>query len=96
MCRLSADGTSIAASLKNINVAKIHSKKSNLEINYLNNSPEQMTEKEKYDVILNLEIVEHVDDINLYFKSCTKLCKFPKFQRCDKICRISIEKRPSK
>ena len=34
-----------------------------------------MTEKEKYDVILNLEIVEHVDDINLYFKSCTKLLK---------------------
>ncbi len=75
MCRLGADVTGIDASLKNINVAKIHSKKNNLEINYLKNSPEQMTEKEKYDVILNLEIVEHVDDINLYFKSCTKLLK---------------------
>ena len=35
MCRLGADVTGIDASLKNINVAKIHSKKSNLEINYL-------------------------------------------------------------
>ena len=30
---------------------------------------------EKYDVILNLEIVEHVDDLNLYIKYCNKLLK---------------------
>ena len=29
----------------------------------------------KFDVILNLEIVEHVDDVNLYIKSCYKLLK---------------------
>ena len=34
-----------------------------------------MNEGEKYDVILNLEIVEHVDDLNLYIKSCHKLLK---------------------
>ena len=34
-----------------------------------------MSENEKYDVILNLEIVEHVEDVNLYFRSCAKLLK---------------------
>ena len=34
-----------------------------------------MAEKEKFDVILNLEIVEHVDDVDLYLKSCYKLLK---------------------
>ena len=32
-------------------------------------------EIEKFDVILNLEIVEHVDDLKLYFKSCNQLLK---------------------
>ena len=34
-----------------------------------------MTENQKFDVILNLEIVEHVEDVDLYFKSCAKLLK---------------------
>ena len=75
MTRLGATVTGIDASEKNIKVAKIHSNKSNLKINYLNKSPEQMEEKEKYDVILNLEIVEHVEDINLYLNSCHSLLK---------------------
>ena len=75
MCRLGADVTGIDASFKNIKVAEIHSKKNNLNINYLSTSPEKMSEKEKYDVILNLEIVEHVEDVDLYFKSCAKLLK---------------------
>ena len=75
MCRLGAVVTGIDASLKNIKIAETHSKKNNLNINYLNKSPEEMNEKEKYDVILNLEIVEHVEDVDLYFKSCAKLLK---------------------
>ena len=50
-------------------------KKNNLNIRYINKSPEQLKEFEKFDVILNLEIVEHVDDVNLYMKSCFKLLK---------------------
>ena len=73
MCRLGAEVTGIDASLKNIEIAKLHAKKSNLKINYLNTSPEKMTENQKFDVILNLEIVEHVEDVDLYFKSCAKL-----------------------
>ena len=75
MSRLGADVTGIDASLKNIEVAKLHAKKGDLKINYVNTSPEKMSENEKYDVILNLEIVEHVEDVNLYFRSCAKLLK---------------------
>ena len=44
MARLGAKVTGIDASEKNINVAKIHSKKSNLKINYLNTSPENLND----------------------------------------------------
>ena len=46
-----------------------------VKINYLNKSPEQLTEKEKFDIILNLEVVEHVDDLDLYLQSCYNLLK---------------------
>ena len=75
IARLGANVTGIDASEKNINVAKLHSKKNGLKINYLNASPENFEEKEKFDIILNLEIVEHVNNVNLYIKSCYKLLK---------------------
>ena len=67
MCRLGAEVTGIDASSKNIKIAELHSKQNDLKINYINTSPERMKEKEKYDVILNLEIVEHVENVDLYF-----------------------------
>ena len=75
LARLGANVTGIDASEKNINVAKLHSKKSGLDIKYLNISPEKLDAFEKFDVILNLEIVEHVDNVNLYIQSCFKLLK---------------------
>ena len=75
MARLGGVVTGIDASEKNIKIAKIHSKKSKLKINYLNKSPEQLENLEKFDVILNLEVVEHVDNVNLYIKSCYNLLK---------------------
>ena len=75
IARLGANVTGIDASEKNINIAKLHSKKNGLKINYLNASPENLEYKEKFDIILNLEIVEHVDNVNLYIKSCYKLLK---------------------
>ena len=75
MARLGANVTGIDASEKNIKIAKLHSEKNNLQINYLNTSPENFNDFEKYDVILNLEIIEHVEDVNLYIKSCHKLLK---------------------
>ena len=75
MARLGGSVTGIDASDKNIKVAQIHSKRNNLKIEYLNKSPEQLNEIEKFDIILNLEVVEHVQDLNLYLKSCNKLLK---------------------
>ena len=75
MCRLGADVTGIDASDKNINIAKIHSKKNNLRINYICSSPEKLNVKNKFDVILNMEIVEHVEDVNFFLKSCSNLLK---------------------
>jgi 2-polyprenyl-6-hydroxyphenyl methylase/3-demethylubiquinone-9 3-methyltransferase len=75
MARLGGKVTGIDASEKNIKIAYHHSKKSNLEINYINKSPEQLKEREKFDIILNLEIVEHVDNLDLYLSSCHNLLK---------------------
>ena len=75
LCRLGADVTGIDASKKNIEVAKIHSKKNNLKIKYLNTSPEKNEINEKFDVVLNLEIVEHVDNLDLFLDSANKMLK---------------------
>ena len=75
MSRMGANVTGIDASDKNIKIAKLHSKKNKLKINYLCSSPEKLTIKKKFDVILNMEIVEHVEDIDFFLKSCSKLLK---------------------
>ena len=75
MCRLGANVTAIDASDKNINVARIHSKKNNLKIKFICTSPEKLKVTNKFDVILNMEIVEHVEDVNFFLKSCSNLLK---------------------
>ena len=75
MTRLGANVTGIDASNKNISIAKLHAKKNKLNINYLCASPENLKIKKKFDVILNMEIIEHVDDINFFISSCSKLLK---------------------
>ena len=68
--RLGADITGIDASLNNIEAAKLHAKGVGLDIKYLNVSPENLKSKDKFDVILNMEIVEHVSNVNLFMESC--------------------------
>ena len=63
MSRLGAEVTGIDASEKNIQVAKLHAKKNNLKID------------KKFDVILNMEIIEHVEDVDIFLKSCSSLLK---------------------
>ena len=75
MARLGASVTGIDASEKNIKVAKFHASQNNLNINYLNKSPEQLKDLKNFDVILNLEVVEHVENLNLYLSSCSTLIK---------------------
>ena len=75
LSRMGANVTGIDASDKNIKIAKLHSKKNKLNINYICSTPEKLKVKKKFDVILNMEIVEHVEDIDLFLKSSSKLLK---------------------
>ena len=75
MCRLGASVVGIDASKKNIEVAKFHAKKNKLKIDYKVASPEMLKTQVKFDVILNMEIVEHVEDINFFIKESSKLLK---------------------
>jgi 2-polyprenyl-6-hydroxyphenyl methylase / 3-demethylubiquinone-9 3-methyltransferase len=76
MARLGAEVTGADASERNIGIAKIHAEQSGLDINYLATTSEALAEKgEQYDVVLNMEVVEHVADVPLYLKSCSALVK---------------------
>ena len=73
--RLGAVMTGIDASNNNIEVAKLHSKEMNLNIKYICCSPENINLKSEFDIILNMEIVEHVSNVDLFIQSCSKLIK---------------------
>ena len=72
MARLGANVIGIDASSKNIKIAKHHLKKSKLKIKYYNASPENFKYKSKFDVVLNMEIVEHVQDVNIFINQTAK------------------------
>ena len=75
MSRLGAEVTGIDASSKNIEIAKYHARKNNLNVKYFCASPETFNTTTKFDVILNMEIVEHVEDVDFFLRSCSKLLK---------------------
>ena len=75
LARLGAKVTGIDPVKKNIEIAKHHLKRSKLNIKYYNFSPEKFKSKNKYDVILNMEIVEHVENVNLFIKESAKFLK---------------------
>ena len=73
--KLGANVTGIDASKKNINIAKIHCKKSKLKISYICSAPEKLKLNKKFDIVLNMEVVEHVDDLNNFIKKSSKFLK---------------------
>jgi len=75
MSRLGANVVGIDASDKNIKVAKLHAKKNNLDIKYLCATPETFKTEIKFDVILNMEIVEHVENVEFFLKSSSELLR---------------------
>ena len=75
MNKLGACVTGIDASKTNINIAKIHSKKNKLKINYICSSPENLKINQKFDIILNMEIVEHVEDVNFFINKSSQFLK---------------------
>jgi len=74
LSRMGANVTGIDAAKTNIEVAKIHMKESGLEINYLNTKPENIYDQ-KFDVVLCMEIIEHVEDVDFFIESCLNLLK---------------------
>ena len=75
LSRLGATVIGIDASNRNIKIAKMHLKKSKLDINYYCSSPESFEAKEKFDVVLNMEIVEHVDNVDFFLLKSSELLK---------------------
>ena len=75
LSKLGARVIGIDASEKNIKIAKTHAIKNNLKIDYYCASPENFISKEKFDVVLNMEIVEHVEDVNLFLKESSKFLR---------------------
>jgi len=76
MARLGADVVAADASEVNIEVAKIHAEQSGLDIDYRATTSEALEASgEKFDIILNMEVVEHVADVNLFMSSCARMVK---------------------
>ena len=73
--RLGADVTGIDASNSNVQVAKLHAEEMNLNIKYIYSSPEKINLENKFDVVLSMEVVEHVADVNFFIQTCSKLVK---------------------
>ena len=76
LARLGATVTGIDAAERNIAIARLHAEQSGLDITYAATTSEALAERqEKYHLVLNMEVVEHVDNVPLYMKSCADLVK---------------------
>src|SRR3569623_22512 len=74
LTRLGATVTGIDAGEKNISVAKLHAERAGLDItNRATTSEALAAEGARFDIVLNMEVVEHVDNVPLYMKSCADL-----------------------
>ncbi len=76
VARLGANLVSVDGSEKNIKTASLHAEKSGLQIDFRNTTAENLAEAgEQFDVIINMEVVEHVADVDAYLTACAALLK---------------------
>jgi 2-polyprenyl-6-hydroxyphenyl methylase/3-demethylubiquinone-9 3-methyltransferase len=76
MTRMGASMTGADASEVNIGIASTHAKENGLEIDYRATTAESLAEAgEQFDVVLAMEVVEHVSDVPLFIKACTSMVK---------------------
>lgn len=74
LARLGATMVGADAAEKNIKTASIHAEQMGLEIDYRYTTAEELAHKgEKFDVILNMEVIEHVADISSFLNACNQL-----------------------
>ena len=88
MARLGATIVGADAAERNIPVAKVHAEQSGLDIDYRFTTAEAMAEAgEQFDVVLNMEVVEHVADPLAYLTACQQLLKPGGLQICSTLNR---------
>lgn len=76
MARLGAEVVGVDAAERNIPVAQTHAAQSGLQIDYRYTTAEAMAAAgERFDVVLNMEVVEHVADPLAYLTACRQLLK---------------------
>lgn len=76
LARLGGYVTGIDPEIKNIHVAKAHAAQMNLDIDYRAMTIEALADtKDMFDVVLAMEVVEHVNDVQAFLKTCTKVLK---------------------
>jgi 2-polyprenyl-6-hydroxyphenyl methylase / 3-demethylubiquinone-9 3-methyltransferase len=76
MARLGATVVGADASETNIEVARLHAGQSGVSIDYRATTAEDLADAgEQFDVILNMEVVEHVADVPLYMSKCAQMVK---------------------
>lgn len=76
MARLGAEVTGIDASERNVGVARLHAERMGLAVDYRAGTAEMLRDEgRQYDVVLALEIVEHVADVDLFIACCAALVK---------------------
>uniref|UniRef100_A0A2A4Z3P8 Ubiquinone biosynthesis O-methyltransferase n=1 Tax=OCS116 cluster bacterium TaxID=2030921 RepID=A0A2A4Z3P8_9PROT len=74
--KLGAEIIGADAAEKNVKIAGAHAMEQGLEIDYRATTSEDLeAEGEKFDVILNMEVIEHVADVPLFLDSCAKMLK---------------------
>ena len=65
----------IDPSATNIAAAKLHADKGHLSIDYRCTTAEEMDVRERFDIVLAMEVVEHVADVGLFLNRCTAMLK---------------------
>ncbi|MGR3320503.1 MAG: bifunctional 2-polyprenyl-6-hydroxyphenol methylase/3-demethylubiquinol 3-O-methyltransferase UbiG [Pseudooceanicola sp.] len=88
MARRGATVVGADAAERNIPVARIHAEQSGLDIDYRHTTAEAMAAQgEQFDVVLNMEVVEHVSDPLAYLTACRQLLKPGGLHLCSTINR---------
>ena len=75
LSRLGAQVIGIDPSQSNISAAKLHADKSHLAIDYRCTTVEEIDPRERFDVVLAMEVVEHVTDVGVFLKRCASMLK---------------------
>src|SRR6476661_1837102 len=73
--RLGAQVIGVDPSATNIAAAKLHAERSHLSIDYRCTTLEQMDARERFDIVLAMEVVEHVADVGMFINRCAAMLK---------------------